>query len=144
MTQETMGGSKVMEDVFQNIRKVAETNLKLQQEMFQQWSHLWPMPTAQSVWIDKVREFQKQWSHTISDLARKHREVIEKQYQSAIESLETALRVGESTNPEEFRKRSEQLCRKTLECLREVSETQIREFQEAMAKWTEMATKAGS
>jgi hypothetical protein len=131
--------------VLQNMRNAAEANVKLQQDMFRQWSTLWPgFPSPQSAWLEKVRDFQHQWANTVSDLARKHREVLDKQYQAALESLEEALRLGESSNPEEFRKRTEQLCRKTLDCMREVSETQMKEFQEAASKWTELATKAGS
>lgn len=137
--------TSVYEDVFQNMRKAAEVNLKLQQDMFHQWSTLWPgFPSPQSAWLDKVRDFQRQWGNTISDLARKHRDTVDRQYQAALESLEEALRVSESTNPEEFRKRTEQLCRKTLDCMREVSETQMKEFQDAMHKWSELVTKAGS
>ena len=144
MTTETATGSRVLEDAFQNIRKAAETNLRLQQEIFQQWTQVWPMPTPQAAWLDKLRDFQKQWSNTLSDLVRKHREVMDRQYQSAVESLDAALRVGEATNPEEYRRRSEQFCRKALDCMREVTETQLREFQNAAAKWTELATKAGT
>jgi hypothetical protein len=140
----TETGSKVLEGVFQGVRKAAETNLKMQQEIFQQWSHLFPIPSAQSVWIDKLRDFQKQWTSTVSDMARKHRDVIDKQYQSAVESLDAALRVVEASNPEEYRRRAEQFCRKTLDCMKEISETQIHEFQEAVTKWTELATKVGS
>lgn len=93
--------------------------------------------------MDKVRDFQKQWADTVSDIARKHRETFDRQYQAALESLDAALRVTESSNPEEARRRSEQLCRKTLDCLREMSETQIREFQEAASKWTELMTQPG-
>ena len=42
--------------------------------------------------VDKVRDFQKQWANTVSDLARKHRDVVDKQYQAALESLDAALR----------------------------------------------------
>lgn len=140
----TETGSKVLEGVFQGVRKAAETNLKMQQEIFQQWSHLFPIPSVQSVWIDKLRDFQKQWTSTVSDMARKHRDVIDKQYQSAVESLDAALRVVEASNPEEYRRRAEQFCRKTLDCMKEISETQIHEFQEAVTKWTELATKVGS
>ena len=76
-----------------------------------------------------------------SDLARKHRESFDRQYQAALESFEESMNVTESNDPDEFRRRSEQLVRKTLECVREISETQTREFQEAVAKWTEMVTK---
>jgi hypothetical protein len=67
-----------------------------------------------------------------------------KQYQATLESLDEALRLAESSNPEEFRKRTEQLCRKTLDCMREVSQVQMQEFQEAVSKWSELATKVGS
>ena len=136
--------SKVLDDVFHNIRKAAETNVKMQQEFFQHWTHFWPMPTPQSVWVDKLRDFQKQCTTMISDLARKHREVIDKQYQAAVESLDAALRVIESTNPEEYRRRSEQMCRKTIDSMREISETALRELQDVAAKFMELATKAGS
>lgn len=133
------------EEVLGNMRKAAEANLKMQQDLFQQWTRLWPgIPNPQSMWIDKMRDFQRQWSNTVSDLAHKHRDVVNRQYQSALESLEEALRLTEASNPEEFRRRSELLCRKTLETMREISETQIKEFQDAMLKWSELVTKTGS
>ena len=131
-------------DVLQHIRNAAEANVKLQQDMLRQWSTMWPgFSNPQSAWLEKVRDFQHQWANTVSELAQKHREVLDKQYQASLESLDEALRLAESSNPEEFRQRTEQLCRKTLECVREVSETQFKEFQEAVSKWTELATKAG-
>ena len=141
---ETETGSKVLDDVFHNIRKAAETSVKMQQEVFQHWAHFLPVASPQSVWIDKIRDYQKQWCSTVSDLARTHRDVIDKQYQSAVESLDAALKDIESTNPEEYRRRSEQLCRKTIDCLREVSETQLREFQDAITKFMELATKTAA
>lgn len=143
MTTETI--TNVYEQVFDNMKKAAEANLKMQQDLFRQWSTLWPgFPSPQAVWLDKVRDFQRQWANAVSDLARKHRETFDRQYQAALESLEEALRVGEASNPDEYRKRTEQLCRKTLDCLREVSEAQMKEFQDAMNKWSELLTKAGS
>ena len=141
----TKTATNMYEDVFQNLRKATETNLKMQQDMLQQWSSLWPgVPTPQNVWMDKIKEFQKQWADTVSDLARKHRDTLDRQYQAALESLEDALRLGESSNPEEFRKRTEQFCRKALDCMREASEAQMSEFQQAMTKWSELVTKSGS
>jgi hypothetical protein len=142
MAAETIAGSKVLEDVFQNVRRAAESSLKMHQEIFHQWTHMWPFPTPQSVWIDKARDFQKQFAVTVSDLARKHREVVDKQFQAGIESLDAALRVAEATNPEEYRRRTEQLCRKTLDSMREISETQLSEFQDAVMKCTELFTKS--
>lgn len=135
----------MFEEALENVRKATEANLKMQQDFLQQWTGLWPgLPSPQTVWLDKVKDFQKQWSHTVSDLARRHRQELDRQYQALQESLEEALRTAESSNPVEFRIRSEQLCRKTLDCMREVSEAQLREFHDAMKKWTELVTKIGT
>ena len=140
----TPAASPVFEEFFQNIRKAAEANLKMQQEMLSQWSSLWPgIPTPQSAWLNQMQSFRKQWLHTISELAHKHRDTVDQQYKAAIESLDAGLQVSDATTPEEVRRRSEQFCRKTLDCLREISEVQVREFQEAITKLTDLLAKAG-
>ena len=137
---ETM--TNMYDQVLDNMKKAAETSLKMQQDAMQQWTALWPgLPTSQSTGVDKIRDFQKQWTDTVSELATKHRTTLDQQYQVAIESLEEALRVGESSNPEEFRQRTEQFFRKSLDCMREASETQLKEYQEAMNKLNEVFTK---
>ena len=77
-------------------------------------------------------------------MAAKHREAMDQRYQAAVESLDAALKTTEATTPEEFRKRSEQLCRKTVDCMKEISESQVREFQDSAAKWTKLMTKASA
>ncbi len=142
MTTDTV--ANVYDDVFKNFRMAAESSLKMQQEMLRQWGVMWPgFPTPQAAWMEKVRDFQHQWVATVSDLARKHRDALDRQYQAGLESLEEALRMTESSNPEELRARTEQLFRKTFECMREISETQMNEFQEAVNKWSELTTKVG-
>lgn len=138
-------GNQIFEDVFQNIRKAAEANLKLQQEAFIHWSNMWPgAPASQPGWVDKIQKFHSKWCDTVSELAAKHREVLDQQYQATLESLDAALKVSEASNPEEFRRRSEQFCRKAVDCMKEVSETQVKEFQETASKWTQLLTQAGS
>lgn len=142
---ETMTQSPVFEEAFQSIRKVAEANLKMQQEAFSQWTSMLPgMPTPQNAWVNQLQAFRKQWAETVSGLARKHQEVIDRQYKSALESLDSALQVTDATTPEEFRRNTEQFYRKTLDCMREVSETQVRELQEAVTKWTDLFAKVGT
>ncbi len=137
--------TNVYDKVLDSMTKAAETNLKMQQDAVQQWAALWPgFPTPQSMWIDKIRDFQKQWSNTVSDLAQQHRNTLDRQYQAATESLEEALRLGESSNPEEFRQRTEQFVRKSLECMREATEAQLKENQAAMNKLTDVFTKIGT
>ncbi len=144
MTTQTTSSTGVFEEVFDNVRKAAEANLKMQQEIFRQWTTMWPgMPTPQSIWVDKMRDFQKQWGNTVTDLAKKHKATMDRQYDAALESLDDALRLAEAKTPEELRKRTEQLCRKTIDCVREISEAQVKEMQDAARKWTELMTKAG-
>jgi urease accessory protein UreF len=141
---ETMTASPVFEEVFQNIRKATEATLKMQQEIYSQWASLWPgVHTPQTALLNQVQGFRKHWIETTSLLARKHRDVIERRYQAAIESLDAALSITDASTPEEFRRRSEQFCRKTLDCMKEMTESQIREFQEAITKWTDLLAKAG-
>jgi hypothetical protein len=149
MTSDPIGN--VYEQVLENMRKATESSLRMQQDALQQWTALWPglpglpgLPSVQAVWMDKVLEFRRQWSNTVSDLAHKHRNTLDRQYQAALEALDEALRVGETSSPEEYRKRTDQFCRKALECMREVSEAQIKEYQEAMNKLSELVAKVGS
>jgi hypothetical protein len=136
--------SAVFEEVFQNIRKAAETGIKMQQEMLSQWSVLWPgVPTPQSAWLNQVQQFRTKFMSTVADLARKHGDVIDRQYRAALESLDAALEATEASTPEEARRKTEHLCRKTLDCMREMTETQIREFQDAITKWTDLLAKTG-
>ncbi len=52
--------TNVYDQVLDSMTKAAETNLKMQQDAIQQWAALWPgFPTPQSMWIDKIRDFQK-------------------------------------------------------------------------------------
>ena len=70
--------TNVYDEVLENMRKAAEANLKMQQDVFQQWTRMWPgFPSPQTMMIDKVRDFQKQWTNTVSDLARKHRDTFD-------------------------------------------------------------------
>ena len=141
---QTAPGSAVLEEVFQNVRKAAEANLKMQQEVFSQWSSMWPgVPTPQTAWVNQMQSFRKQFADTISEVATKHQDTIDAQYKAATESLNAALSLTDASTPEEVRRRSEQFCRKTLDCMREMTEVQVREFQDAITKFTDLMAKAG-
>jgi hypothetical protein len=78
----------------------------------------------------------------VKELLSKHREVADEQYGLAFDSLEEAFRVAQSSDPEEYAKRCETLCRKSLEIMRDAGELQAKELQEALNKWTELAAKS--
>jgi hypothetical protein len=142
MSTQTESISSVFEEAFENLRKTAESSFEMQQELFRQWGAKWPaLPQPQNAWVEQVQKFQKEWSKTVKELLSKHREVLDEKYDLAIESLEEAFRVAESSDPQEYAKRCGALCKKTLEVLREVGEKQIKETQEAINKWMGLVMK---
>ena len=60
------------------------------------------------------------------------------------ESLDEAIKVAQSTDPQECAKRCEKLCRKALDVLRESAELQAKELQDAFTKWSELAGKVAN
>src|SRR4249919_669870 len=125
MSTQTESVSSLFEQVFDNLRKTAESNIEMQQELFRQWGANWPgFPQPQTAWVERVQKFQKSWAKTVKELLSKHREVVDEQYGLSLDSLEEAFRVAQSSDPEEYAKRCESLCRKSLEVMREAGELQ--------------------
>lgn len=145
MATETQSVTGVFEQAFDNLKKAAEANVEMQQEMFRKWTSGWPgYPQPQSAWLERIQKFQKEWGKTVKDVLTRHREVLDEQYSLAMESLEEAFKVAQSSDPQEWAKRCEKLCRKSLDVMREVSETQAKELQDALSKWAELASKSAS
>jgi len=145
MAAQTESVSNVFEQVFDNLRKTAESNLELQQEFFRQWGANWPgFPQQENAWLERVQKFQKDWSKTYAELINKHRKLLDDQYRMAIDALKEAFHVAESGDPQEYQRRCEELCRKSLELIREAGELQIKETQEALNRWVALAVKSAS
>jgi hypothetical protein len=143
MAVETESVTGLFEEVFDNLRKTAEANLEMQQELFRKWTANWTgLPQPQNAWFDRAQKVQKEWAKTVKDVLAKHREVLDEQYRLALDSLEEAFSVVQSTDPQEFAKRCESLCRKTIEVMRDSTELQAKEIQDAFTKWIDLATKA--
>lgn len=140
----------MFDQVFESFRKASETTLQAQQELFHQWMSQWPMfpmePTTpgSNVVNEQARSFQKQWTDTATALLTKHCETLDAQYRAGIRTIEDALRTTEAKNPEEFRRLTEELWRKSFEVLRQTIENQIRDFQIAVEKWSELMTQKSS
>ncbi len=143
MATQTESAANVFEQAFDSVRKTAESSLEMQQELFRQWGANWPgVIQPQNAWVERAQKFQKDWAKTVKELLTQHREVLDEQYQLAMDSLEEAFRVAQSSDPQEYAKRCESLCKKALEVLREVGELQVKETQETLNKWIGLAVKA--
>ncbi|MFO0787823.1 MAG: hypothetical protein U0805_00095 [Pirellulales bacterium] len=145
MNAETESVAGLFEQAFDNMRKAAEANIEMQQELFRKWNNSWPgFPQPQSAWLERGQRFQKDWAKTVKDLFSRHREVLDEQYGLALESLDEAIKVAQSSDPQECAKRCEKLCRKSLDVLRESAELQAKELQDAFTKWSELAGKVAN
>lgn len=90
---------------------------------------------------EHVQTFQKQWTDCVTSLMTKHCEALDAQYRVGIKTIEDALRTTEAKSPEEFRRLTEELWRKSFEVLRQTIENQLRDFQAAIEKWSELMTQ---
>jgi hypothetical protein len=137
----------MFDQVFDSFRRATETTLQAQQDLFRQWMSQWPMfPMAPGEASDgtvseDVRNLKKQWTESVTALLTKHCETLDSQYRAGIKTIEEALRTTEAKNPEEFRRLTEELWRKSFEVLKQTIENQIHDFQAAIEKWTELMTQ---
>lgn len=141
----------MFDQVFDNFRKATETTLQAQQDLFRQWMSQWPMfpmdpttPGSNGIISEQARSFQKHWTECVTALMTKHCEALDTQYRAGIREIEDALRTTEAKSPEEFRRLTEELWRKSFEVLKQTIENQIRDFQVAVEKWSELMTQKSS
>ncbi|MGA2703816.1 MAG: hypothetical protein ABSH35_22300 [Isosphaeraceae bacterium] len=141
----------MLDEVFDNFRKASETTLQAQQDLFHQWMSQWPMfpmdsttPAGKAVVSEQARSFQKQWNDMATALMTKHCEALDAQYRAGIRTIEDALRTTEAKSPEEFHRLTEELWRKSFEVLKQTIENQIRDFQNAVEKWSALMTQKSS
>ncbi len=132
----------MFEEVFENLRKATETTVQAQQEMFRKWVGLWAgVPPSPSAWGEQVQKFQKKWNQTVAELLKKQRASLEAQFSAGLRNIEETFHLATAKDPEEFRAKTLELWSKTFDYLRQTAEAQLRDFQTAMEKWTEIVTK---
>jgi hypothetical protein len=128
--------------VFESLQKATESTVKMQQEMFKQWVSLWPgaqaTPPAPA---EQAQKMQKKWAEVASELYKKQCETLEAQFKAGLRNLEEGFKLAKTKDPEELRQKTVELWQKSLECLRQTCEAQLKEFQTAAARWTEVMMK---
>ena len=142
MTAQTEFASKAFDQVFDCFRKATESTLHMQQEFLRHCFTAWPTPPSpQAVLSERVQKYQKEWSKAAAEFSRKWQESWDRQYECAMKALEEAFQLGEAKDTDELRKKTEELWHKSFDTLKEVTEAQMKDFQEAVTKWIDMATK---
>ncbi len=133
----------MFEQVFDNVRLATESGIHMQQEFFKKWVGIWPgMPVGPTGVADKFQKAQKKWVEFITDMVKKGRETLETQFSTGLNNVEEAFHLVEIKEPKEFRAKSIEFWQKSIDYVRQTYEAQIRDFQAAVAKWTELVMKS--
>jgi hypothetical protein len=133
----------MFEQMMDTLRKTTVSTLKVQQQLMQQWAQLPALaaPSSGTDLAEQIRAYQKQVIVTLIDMLKKHRETLDAQYGLGIQALEEAFRVGEAKDPAEYMRRAEEFCKHSLDCIKAVTEDQMKGFQAASEKWLEVLSK---
>jgi hypothetical protein len=142
MTAQAEFVNKSFEQVFDSFRKTTEATVQMQQELFRQWTALWPGFPKPQAWTEQFQSFQKEWSQALTELTRKYQEAWQRQYSASMESLEKAFQSAGTKDAGEFRQKMLELWQKSFDCLKDVAQNQMRSFQAAVEKWIELGKKA--
>jgi arginyl-tRNA synthetase len=135
----------MFDQAFENLRKAAELNLQMQQEMFKKWTSLWPgVPGSPTTWTEPTQKFQKKWADFVGEVLKKQRQALEAEFSAGLKHLEESFRLEEAKDPEELRLKTLELWQKTFEYLRQTYETQLRDFQTAITQWTDLVTRGAA
>jgi len=135
----------MFEPVFDNLKKVTETTLRMQQEMFEKWVSLWPgVRPTQAAFAEPAQKFQKKWAEFYEEALKKQRDTLETQFKAGLKNIEEAFRLAEAKDPDELRVRTTELWQKVFETLRQSSEAQLRDLQTFAGRWTELVTKGAA
>jgi len=135
----------MFEPVFDNLKKVTETTLRMQQEMFEKWVSLWPgVRPTQAAFAEPAQKFQKKWAEFYEETLKKQRATLEAQFKAGLKNIEEAFRLAEAKDPDELRVRTTELWQKVFETLRQSSEAQLRDLQTFAGRWTELVTKGAA
>ncbi|MFO0907996.1 MAG: hypothetical protein U0794_06495 [Isosphaeraceae bacterium] len=142
----------MIDQVLDSFRKATESTMQLQQQMIRQWAQAFPQagvmtpPTAAVTppWVEQAQAFQRQMADAVTDLLRKHRETLDAQYSAGIRTIEDAFRVGEARDPAQLQRLTEELWKRSFDCLKTVAENQMKEFQSAVETWLETVAKGAA
>ena len=133
----------MFEPVFESLRKATDATVKMQQELFSKWTTMFPgLPMVPAAY--EPVKFQKRCVEVMTELTRKQRETLEAQFNNGVKTIEEAFRVFEAKDPEELRAKTVELWQKTFDSLRQVYDSQVKDFQAATAKWAELMTKGAA
>ena len=134
----------MFEQVFENLRTATEANMQVQQELFKKWVGMWPGMPAVPNGGEAFAKTQKKWAEFMAEVVKKQRETMESQFSAGLKHIEEAFRLAEVKEPEALRAKTIELWQKAFEFMRQMYEAQMRDFQAAVVKWTELMVEGAA
>ncbi|MEZ6117338.1 MAG: hypothetical protein R3C28_12280 [Pirellulaceae bacterium] len=128
----------MFDQVFENMQKATEASVKMQQDMFQKWMEGFPQASPAMSGLDAVAKWRHQWETATSDMLRKQKELVDRNYDAGIQALEELFRVSDAKTPQDLQQKVLDLYRKSFDSMRQLSEAQMTELKSAMEKWTDL------
>lgn len=134
----------MLDQMFDTYRKAWESSMQMNQDFFKQFTQQWPaLPlNAAGVSAEWARTSQKRWVELTTEALKRSRETYDSLSKAGITSVEDGFRLAEAKSPEEFRRMVEELWKKNFDFLKQLFETQIRDFQKVAESGFEMLSKA--
>jgi hypothetical protein len=131
----------MFEQVFDSMRKAAAMNAQFQQELVKRWLALWPgMAAPVPPPGDQAVALQKKWSETVSELVKRQHETQQELFAAGLQQIDQTFRLADIKDVETLRAKTLELWQRTFGMLQQGYEAQVRDFQTAVAKWTELMT----
>jgi hypothetical protein len=132
----------MFEQAFATLQSITESNIHLQQELFNKWVGFWTgVPAPANAPPKQVQQAQKQWADFVKDLVSRERETLELQFSAGLKNIEDAFRLAEVKDPQELRIKTIEFWQKSIDCVRQIYEAQVRDFQAAAVKWADLVLK---
>ena len=115
---------------FETYRKLFESWLAAQQDVFRKITAQWPASDAAAGATGASApstDVQKQTLELAVEVLSRHRESLDASYRSFIQSVEQIARVSDAKSPEQVRNLMEEIWRRWLETLKTQTESQLRD-----------------
>jgi len=134
----------MFDQVLENVRRATEFNIRTQQRLFKKWAGLCTMPGIPNPAGEQITKVQEQWTEFVTGLAKKQRETMEPHFKTSLKILEEACGLVEAKDPEDLRTKTIELWQKSFQCMRQVCESQLYDFEHAVGQWLELVTKVST
>jgi hypothetical protein len=136
----------MIEQIFDNFRKAAESSLQTQQDMFKQFSQQWPTAplNAAGTGSEVTDELQKRLRLTLTTALEHERELLDAAIGSSIELIEQTFQLYGARSPEDCRRLLEGMWRKLIAQAKDQSDNQVRVLQTVSTTWLELPKKDGA